>query len=190
MPLYLHLCAGRRDRFQRGSLYIGFVVFLPVDKALPPIVSSGPRVPTDRISKISDPTSKIQRRSKVQLALYAVPFVSLRRLLLSITAVLSLFAIAGGLPLAAQDDITTRNATSGYNGAYITGPASNPLSFLNGAAFRTTGNPAPYDFHDFAPATNLTQSYPSGSIYRPRSGSGTRGTAIQASRRMSMTPTC
>jgi hypothetical protein len=96
----------------------------------------------------------------VQLALYAVPFVSLRRLLLSITAVLSLFAIAGGLPLAAQDDITTRNATSGYNGAYITGPASNPLSFLNGAAFRTTGNPAPYDFHDFAPATNLDAKLP------------------------------
>ena len=41
----------------------------------------------------------------------------------------------GRLPLAAQDDITTQNATSGYNGAFITGPASNPLSFLNGAAF-------------------------------------------------------
>jgi hypothetical protein len=64
-------------------------------------------------------------------------------------------------PLApAQDDITTQNATSGYNGLFITGPASNPLSFLNGAAWRTTGNPAPYDFHDFAPATYLGAKLP------------------------------
>ena len=93
-------------------------------------------------------------------ALYAVPSASLRRLPLSISAVLFLFAIAAGLPLAAQDDITTQNATSGYNGAFITGPASNPLSFLNGAAWRTTGNPAPYDFHDFAPATYLDEKLP------------------------------
>jgi hypothetical protein len=68
--------------------------------------------------------------------------------------------LAAGLPLAAQDDITTQNATSGYNGLFITGPASNPLSFLNGAAWRTTGNPAPYDFHDFAPATYLDAKLP------------------------------
>jgi hypothetical protein len=79
---------------------------------------------------------------------------------LSIFSVLFLFAIAGGLPLAAQDDVTTQNATSGYNGAFITGPASNPLSFLNGAAFRTTGNPSRYDFHDFAPATYLDAKMP------------------------------
>lgn len=93
-------------------------------------------------------------------ALYADTSVSLRRLPLSISAVLFLFAMAAGLPLAAQDDITTQNATSGYNGAFITGPASNPLSFLNGAAGRTTGNPAPYDFHDFAPATYLDAKLP------------------------------
>jgi hypothetical protein len=97
----------------------------------------------------------------VQKALYAVPSASLRWLPLSITAVLFLFAMADGLPLAAQDDITTQNATSGFNGAFITGPASNPLSFLNGAAWRTTGNLAPYDFHDFAPATYLDQKLPS-----------------------------
>jgi hypothetical protein len=85
---------------------------------------------------------------------------SLRRLLLSISAVIFLFALAAGLPLAAQDDITTQNATSGYNGVFITGPASNPLSFLNGAAGRTTGNPAPYDFHDFAPMTDLDRRLP------------------------------
>jgi hypothetical protein len=85
---------------------------------------------------------------------------SLRPLPLSICAALFLFAIAVASPLTAQDDIATRNAASGYNGAYITGPASNPLSFLNGAAFRTTANPAPYDFHDFAPATYLDAKLP------------------------------
>jgi hypothetical protein len=85
---------------------------------------------------------------------------SLRRLPLSISAVLFLFALAAGLPLAAQDDVTTQNGTSGFNGIFITGPASNPLSFLNGAAGRTTGNPAPYDFHDFAPATYLDSKLP------------------------------
>ena len=93
-------------------------------------------------------------------ALYGVAPASLRRLPLLIFAALVLSALAAVPPLSAQDDITTRNATSGYNGAYITGPASNPLSFLNGAAFRTTGNPAPYDFHDFAPATNLDTKLP------------------------------
>jgi hypothetical protein len=78
----------------------------------------------------------------VPKALYSVIPASLRRLPLSI-ALFSLISIGATLPLAAQDDITTHNATSGYNGAYITGPSSNPLSFLNGAAFRTTGNPAP-----------------------------------------------
>ena len=93
-------------------------------------------------------------------ALYAVIPVSPRRLTLSISAVFFLFAIAAAVPLSAQDDITTQNATSGYHGAFLTGPASNPLSFLNGAAWRTTGNPSPYDFHDFAPATYLDEKLP------------------------------
>jgi hypothetical protein len=97
---------------------------------------------------------------KVQNTLYAVLSASLRRLPLSITAVLFLFAIAAGLPLSAQDDLTIQNATSGFNGVYITGPASNPLSFLNGAAGRTTANPAPYDFHDFAPFTYVDSKLP------------------------------
>jgi hypothetical protein len=96
----------------------------------------------------------------VQNAPFAFRSAPLRRFLLSITAALFLFAIAAGLPLAAQDDITTQNATSGYNGIFLTGPASNPLSFLNGAAWRTTGNPAPYDLHDFAPATDLDRKLP------------------------------
>ena len=96
----------------------------------------------------------------MQKALYAVLSASLRRLSPSISAVLFLFAIAAGLPMAAQDDITTQNSTSGYNGIFLTGPASNPLSFLNGARARTTNNPAPYDFHDFAPATYLDEKLP------------------------------
>jgi hypothetical protein len=86
--------------------------------------------------------------------------VSLRRLPLSISAVLFLIALAAAQHLDAQDDLTTQNGTSGYNGVYITGPASNPLSFLNGAAGRTTANPAPYDFHDFAPVTYLDEKLP------------------------------
>ena len=65
------------------------------------------------------------------------------------------------LPVLAQDDVTTQNGSSGYNGAWITGPASNPLSFLNGPAFRTTGQNTPYDFPDFAPMTALDRQLPS-----------------------------
>jgi Alginate export len=93
-------------------------------------------------------------------ALYAVTSVPLRRLPLSISAALFLVALAASLPAAAQDDITTQNSTSGYNGIFLTGPASNPLSFLNGAAGRTTANPARYDFRDFAPATYLDEKLP------------------------------
>jgi hypothetical protein len=96
----------------------------------------------------------------VQKALYAFVSASLRRLPLSISAVLFLFAIAAALPLAAQDDITTQNATTAIDGAWITGPASNPLSHLNGLAWRTTANPEPYDFHDFAPLTDLDGKLP------------------------------
>lgn len=64
------------------------------------------------------------------------------------------------LPLAAQDDVTTQNAGSAINGAWITGPASNPLSFLNGPAYRTYGSSEPYDFQDFAPITHLDRKLP------------------------------
>jgi hypothetical protein len=61
----------------------------------------------------------------------------------------------------AQDDATTQNGSSAYNGGWITGPASNPLSFLNGPAYRTTGQKTPYDFADFAPALALNKQLPS-----------------------------
>jgi hypothetical protein len=73
---------------------------------------------------------------------------------------LALIACAAAQPLAAQDDITTQNGSSGYNGTYLTGPASNPLSFLNGVGARTTSNPAPYDFRNFAPMTELDAKLP------------------------------
>jgi hypothetical protein len=64
-------------------------------------------------------------------------------------------------PALAQDDVTTQNGSTGYNGGWITGPASNPLSFLNGPAYRTTGQNTPYDFPDFAPMTALDNQLPS-----------------------------
>jgi hypothetical protein len=96
----------------------------------------------------------------VPKALYDVLSASLRRLPLSIPAAFFLISLVAARSLVAQDDITTQNAASAYNGGFLTGPASNPLSFLNGPAFRTTGNPAPYDVHDFAPATYVDDKLP------------------------------
>jgi hypothetical protein len=50
--------------------------------------------------------------------------------------------LAGAFPASAQDDVTTRTGRARYGGGYITGPASNPLSFLNGPAYRTFGSAA------------------------------------------------
>src|SRR5580698_1252275 len=72
--------------------------------------------------------------------------------------ILGAFAV---IPASAQDDATTQNGSSGYNGSWITGPASNPLSFLNGPAFRTTGQNTPYDLPDFAPMSALDEQLPS-----------------------------
>jgi Alginate export len=71
-----------------------------------------------------------------------------------------LFLAACATRCLAQDDVTTQNGSSGYHGAWITGPASNPLSFLNGPAFRTTGRNTPYDFPDFAPLSALDAQLP------------------------------
>jgi hypothetical protein len=69
-----------------------------------------------------------------------------------------LFAFA--IPAICQDDVTTQNASSAPGGAWITGPASNPLSFLNGPAYRGFGSSEPYDFHDFHPASLLDKHLP------------------------------
>src|ERR1017187_3724923 len=65
--------------------------------------------------------------------------------------------LAFSIPAVAQDDVTTQHGASAYFGGYITGPASNPLSFLNGPAYRTFGNTDPYDFSDLAPASLLNR---------------------------------
>ena len=71
-----------------------------------------------------------------------------------------LFLVIFAGSAAAQDDVTTQNASSATGGAWITGPASNPLSFLNGPAYRTFGSTSPYDFPDFNPATLLNRRLP------------------------------
>ena len=64
------------------------------------------------------------------------------------------------LPIAAQDDVTTRSGPSALDGAWITGPAANPLSFLNGPAYRTFGSQAPYDFPDLRPMGRIDEALP------------------------------
>lgn len=46
------------------------------------------------------------------------------------------------------------------DGGWITGPASNPLSFLNGPEYRTFGSSAAYPFPDFHPALSLDGKLP------------------------------
>ena len=64
------------------------------------------------------------------------------------------------IPAIAQDDVTTQHASSGPDGAWITGPASNPLSFLNGPAYRTFASSAPYPVRDFRPVSLLNRALP------------------------------
>jgi hypothetical protein len=78
----------------------------------------------------------------------------------SASFLVALALFSGAIPAAAQDDVTTQNGASAYGGGFITGPASNPLSFLNGPAYRTTGSSTPYDLPDFAPFSLLDQQLP------------------------------
>lgn len=82
-----------------------------------------------------------------------------RRKLPRAAALLVLLA-AGSFPGAAQDNATTQNGSTGLNGSWINGPASNPLSFLNGPAARTTASDAPYPFPDFRPVSQLNSELP------------------------------
>src|ERR1035438_5651019 len=83
-------------------------------------------------------------------------FVSRPRRAFSVLLLLTAIA----LPAIAQDDVTTHNATSGFDGTWVTGPASNPLNWLNGPGARTSGPSSSYDFPDFAPITDLDQHLP------------------------------
>jgi len=82
--------------------------------------------------------------------------MKIKNIILSSAAVLTLAIV----PACAQDDVTTRNAASAWAGSYITGPASNPLSFLNGDSYRTTASESPYLLPDFAPVTLANQQLP------------------------------
>lgn len=75
-------------------------------------------------------------------------------------AAVLILLVACGLPAAAQDNATTQNGATGLNGLWINGPASNPLSFLNGPAARTTASGAPYLFPDFRPVSQLNGELP------------------------------
>jgi hypothetical protein len=77
-----------------------------------------------------------------------------------IILILAAYFAAAVIPARAQDDVTTRNGPSGYDGSFLTGPASNPLSFLNGYAYRTFGSTSPYLFSDSNPATLLDRQLP------------------------------
>ena len=79
---------------------------------------------------------------------------------LSASFIIGLALASTAIPLQAQDDVSTQNAASAYDGGYITGPASNPLSFLNGPAYRTFGSTAPYLLPDLAPASLLNRQLP------------------------------
>ncbi len=67
---------------------------------------------------------------------------------------------ATAIPACAQDDVTTRNAASAYGGGFITGPASNPLSYLNGDAYRTFASSSRYWIPNFNPASRLDEQLP------------------------------
>jgi hypothetical protein len=77
-----------------------------------------------------------------------------------ITIAAVLFLVLLAMPATAQDDVTTQHASSGPDGAWITGPASNPLSFLNGPAYRTFASSAPYPVRDFRPITLFNRALP------------------------------
>ncbi|MGB0064144.1 MAG: alginate export family protein [Terracidiphilus sp.] len=80
---------------------------------------------------------------------------------LNLTAAILIFVFSFvAAPLRAQDDFTTQHASSALDGGWITGPASNPLSFLNGPANRTYGSKLPYDFPNFRPVSYLDARLP------------------------------
>jgi len=96
---------------------------------------------------------------KKQEAIVSIDHTFVRAGRLSAAAIL-FFVFSLPAALCAQDDVTTQNASSALDGGWITGPASNPLSFLNGPANRTFGSTLPYDFQDFRPVYDLDEHLP------------------------------
>ena len=100
---------------------------------------------------MTDPLTRISNKHVFVWSINRLRFV---------TALLLVLCAVRVVPAVAQDDVTTQNGSSGYGGAWITGPAANPLSFLNGPAYRTFGQTTPYDVPDFAPARLLDEQLP------------------------------
>jgi hypothetical protein len=96
----------------------------------------------------AQPTRSLVKRYLLKFRLF---WLSDRPFVLVISIIL---AVAS--PILGQDDVTTRSGASAYGGAFITGPASNPLSFLNGDAYRTFASQYPYLIPDFALAALLS----------------------------------
>lgn len=76
------------------------------------------------------------------------------------TAAIFLFLCSTTMKMDAQDDVTTQNGSNAIEGGWITGPAANPLSFLNGPAYRTFGSKMPYDLPDFRPVSETDARLP------------------------------
>ena len=91
---------------------------------------------------------------------FAVKKTKAQRMERLIWATAAILMLTAALPVAAQDDVTTRHAASALGGGWITGPASNPLSHLNGPAFRSDASSERYDFPDSAPITLLDARLP------------------------------
>lgn len=88
----------------------------------------------------------------------SLTFAASRRLFSASVLVIVFGVVAARLQ--AQDDLTTQNGSSALDGGWITGPASNPLSLLNGPAYRTFGKSVPYDFPDFHPISTVDRALP------------------------------
>jgi len=86
--------------------------------------------------------------------------VAIRIMHLNLAAALLVCILSIGPRLCAQDDITTRNASSALGGGWITGPASNPLRFRRGSVDHAHGAKPPYDFPDFHPVSDLDARLP------------------------------
>jgi Alginate export len=71
-----------------------------------------------------------------------------------------LLPLIAAIPLTAQNDVTTKDATSAYGGGNIAGPASTPLSFLDRPEYKAAGTSKPYDLPDFRPASLLDEKLP------------------------------
>src|SRR6185437_7696958 len=104
-----------------------------------------------------DPQEFIKKNPEVFVS---KEIVAIRLMHLNLAAALLVCMFSIGPRLCAQDDITTRNASSALGGGWITGPASNPLRSRRGSVDHAHGAKPPYDFPDFHPVSDLDACLP------------------------------